>query len=86
MFFDPIAAQARQPPLPLLSLPVCVGVCAHHSTCRTAEPRRPVKIRNKERPVSGHYGTRLLLSKYGTIPYFTGRLATLGAVSSEYGE
>ena len=36
------------------------------------------KIRNKVRPVSVNYGTGLLVAKYGTIPYFTGRLATLG--------
>ena len=38
------------------------------------------KIRNKVRPVSVHYGTGLLVAKYGTIPYFTGRLATLLSV------
>ena len=36
------------------------------------------KIWNKVRPVSVNYGTGLLVAKYGTIPYFTGRLATLG--------
>ena len=35
------------------------------------------KIRNKVRPVSVNYGTGLLVAKYGTIPYFTVRLATL---------
>ena len=29
------------------------------------------------RPVSVNYGTGLLVAKYGTIPHFTGRLATL---------
>ena len=35
------------------------------------------KIRNKRRPVLVQYGTQLLFAKYGTIPYFTGRVATL---------
>jgi len=36
------------------------------------------EIRDKSRPVLIQNGTRFLFHKYGTIPYFKGRVATLG--------
>ena len=57
------------------SCPVLLLVCV-------SAYERVTDIRDKVRPVSVHYGTGLLVVKYGTITYFTGRLATLSLSSA----